>query len=71
MPLNNNFELPALTLPPFAKIGEQKELFFEWIKQFYGASENAVKTQIWISVPAYVLAAIIKSGSVRGHRSTH
>ena len=64
--LTNNFALPAATVAALYKQRWQVELFFKWIKQnlrikhFFGTSENAVKTQIWIAVCAYVLAAIIK-----------
>jgi hypothetical protein len=64
--LTNNFDLPALTICQLYKSRWQVELFFKWIKQhlrikaFYGYSENAVKTQIWIAVSVYVLVAIIK-----------
>ena len=64
--LTNNFELPALTIAQLYKSRWRIELFFKWIKQhlrikaFYGYSENAVKTQIWIAVAAYVLIAILK-----------
>lgn len=64
--LTNNFALPALTIAQLYKCRWQVELFFRWIKQhlriraFYGTSENAVKTQIWIAISAYVLAAIVK-----------
>jgi len=64
--LTNNFMLNALTIPQLYKCRWQVELFFKWIKQhlriksFYGTSENAVKTQIWIAVSIYVLVAIIK-----------
>ena len=64
--LTNNFDLPALTICHLYKSRWQVELFFKWIKQhlrikaFYGYSENAVKTQIWIAVAVYVLVAIIK-----------
>jgi transposase len=62
----NNFILPALTIAQLYKCRWQVELFFKWIKQhlrikaFYGTSENAVKTQIWIAICVYVLVAIIK-----------
>jgi len=62
----NNFNLPALTITQLYKSRWQVELFFKWIKQhlkiktFYGTTENAVKTQIWIAVSTYVLVAIIK-----------
>jgi hypothetical protein len=64
--LTNNFVLPALTIARIYKSRWQVELFFKWIKQhlrikaFYGTSENAVKTQIWIAVSVYVLVAIIR-----------
>ena len=64
--LSNNFSLPALTIARLYKCRWQVELFFKWIKQhlrikaFYGTSENAVKTQIWIAISVYVLAAIVK-----------
>jgi hypothetical protein len=64
--LTNNQSLPALTIAELYRCRWQVELFFKWIKQnlrikaFYGTSENAVKTQIWIAVSVYVLAAIIK-----------
>lgn len=64
--LTNNFEVPALTIAQLYKARWQVELFFKWIKQhlrikaFYGTSENAVKTQIWIAVCVYVLVAIVK-----------
>jgi len=65
--LTNNFVLPALTIAQIYKCRWQVELFFKWIKQhlrikvFYGTSENAVKTQIWIAVSIYVLVAIARS----------
>jgi hypothetical protein len=64
--LTNNFLLPALTIAEIYRYRWQVELFFKWIKQhlrikaFYGTSENAVKTQIWIAISVYVLVAIIK-----------
>jgi len=64
--LTNNFELPAVTIALLYKSRWKVELFFKWIKQhlrikhFYGTSDNAVKTQIWISVCVYVLVAIVK-----------
>src|SRR5690606_6326459 len=64
--LTNNFELPALTITELYRCRWQVELFFKWIKQhlrikaFFGTTENAVKTQIWIAVTVYVLVAIIK-----------
>jgi hypothetical protein len=64
--LTNNMTLPALTIALLYKCRWKVELFFKWIKQhlrikaFYGTSENAVKTQIWIAISVYVLVAIIK-----------
>jgi hypothetical protein len=64
--LTNNFTLPALTIAHLYKARWQVELFFKWIKQhlrikaFYGTSENAVKTQIWIALSVYVLVAIVR-----------
>ena len=64
--LTNHFQLPALTICALYKSRWQVELFFKWIKQhlrikrFFGTSENAVKSQIWIAVSVYVLIAIIK-----------
>ena len=64
--LTNNFSLPALTITQLYRCRWQVELFFKWIKQhlriksFFGTTENAVKTQIWIAVSVYVLVAIIK-----------
>jgi hypothetical protein len=64
--LANNFTLPALTITQLYKCRWQIELFFKWIKQhlrikaFFGTSENAVKTQIWIAISVYVLVAIMK-----------
>jgi transposase len=64
--LTNNFVLPALTIPKIYKCRWHVELFFKWIKQylriksFYGTTENAVKTQIWIAISIYVLVAILK-----------
>jgi len=64
--LTNNFELPAITIALLYRSRWKVELFFKWIKQhlrikhFYGTSDNAVKTQIWISICVYVLVAIVK-----------
>ena len=64
--LTNCFDLPALTIAQLYKCRWKIELFFKWIKQhlhikaFFGTSENAVKTQIWIAVTVYVLVAIFK-----------
>jgi IS4 transposase len=64
--LTNNFTLPPLTIARLYKCRWQVELFFKWIKQhlrikrFFGNTENAVKTQLWIAISVYVLVAIIK-----------
>ena len=64
--LTNNFTVPAHVVAELYRCRWQIELFFKWIKQhlriksFYGPSENAVKTQIWIAVAVYVLIAIVK-----------
>jgi len=64
--LTNNFALPAMTITELYRCRWQVELFFKWIKQhlrikfFFGTSENAVKTQIWIAVSVYLLVAIVK-----------
>jgi hypothetical protein len=64
--MTNNFNLPALTITELYRSRWQVELFFKWIKQhlriksFYGTSENAVKTQIWIAISVYVIVAILK-----------
>ena len=64
--LTNNFALPALTIAELYRCRWQVELFLNWIKQhlrikaFFGTSENAVKSQIWIAVTTYVLVAILK-----------
>ena len=64
--LTNNFTLPTLTIAQLYRSRWQVELFFKWIKQnlriktFYGTSENAVKTQVWIAISVYVLVAIMK-----------
>jgi hypothetical protein len=64
--LTNNFSLPALTITKLYKCRWQIEIFFKWIKQylriktFFGTSINAVKTQIWIAISVYLLAAIVK-----------
>ncbi len=64
--LTNCFTLPAITIARLYKCRWQVELFFKWIKQhlrikaFFGTSQNAVKTQIWIAISVYVLVAIIK-----------
>ena len=64
--LTNNLWLPALTIAQLYRARWQVELFFRWIKQhlhiqaFYGTSENAVKTQVWVALAIYVLVAIVK-----------
>src|SRR5581483_698656 len=64
--LTNNFTLPPLTIAQLYRCRWQIELFFKWIKQhlrikaFYGNSENAVKTQVWIAVSVYLMVAILK-----------
>ena len=64
--LTNNTELPARTIADLYRCRWQVELFFKWIKQhlriksFFGTSENAVKSQIWIAVSVYVLVAILR-----------
>ncbi len=64
--LTNNFSLPALTITELYRYRWQVELFFKWIKQhlriktFFGTTENAIKTQVWIAVSVYVLIAIMK-----------
>ena len=64
--LTNNFALPALTIAGLYKCRWRIEIFFKWIKQylriktFFGTTENAVKTQIWIAISVYILAAIVK-----------
>jgi transposase len=64
--LTNNFSLPALTIAQLYKCRWRIEIFFKWIKQylriktFFGVTENAVKTQIWIAISVYVLVAIVK-----------
>ena len=74
--LTNDFELPAFIIAALYKQRWQVELFFKWIKQhlkiktFYGYSENAVRTQIWIAVSVYCLLAIIKK-ELGGNRDLH
>lgn len=64
--LTNNFVLPALTITKLYRLRWRVELFFKWIKQhlriksFYGTSENAVKSQLWIAISVYVLVAIVR-----------
>ena len=64
--LTNNFTLSALTIAKLYRARWRVELFFKWVKQhlrikaFYGTSENAVKTQVWIAIAVYVLVAIVK-----------
>ena len=67
--LTNNFLLPALTIADLYRARWRVELFFRWIKQhlhiksFFGTSENAVKTQVWVAITIYVLVAIVKKRS--------
>jgi len=74
--LTNNFQLDALIICQLYKLRWQIELFFKWIKQhlriksFFGTSNNAVKTQIWIAISVYVLVAIIKK-ELKLERSLH
>jgi Domain of unknown function (DUF4372)/Transposase DDE domain len=74
--LTNNFDLPAMTIANIYKSRWQVELFFRWIKQhlriksFYGTSQNAVKTQVWIAICVYVLVAIIRK-ELNVDRSLH
>jgi hypothetical protein len=71
--LTNNFSLPAMTVAQLYKARWRVELFFKWIKQhlrikaFFGTSENAVKTQVWIAVSVYVLVAILKKRLALDH----
>jgi len=64
--LTNNFNIPAQSVADLYRLRWRVELFFKWIKQhlrikaFFGTSENAVKTQIWIVISVYVLVAILK-----------
>ena len=64
--LTNNFSIPALTVAALYRYRWQIELFFKWIKQhlriknFFGTSDNSVKTQVWIAISVYVLVAIVK-----------
>ena len=64
--MTNNFDLPALTIAALYKGRWQVELFFKWIKQnlrikhFFGTTDNAVKTQVWIAISVYVLVAIVR-----------
>jgi len=66
--LTNNFRLPAMTIAELYRNRWKVELFFKWIKQhlriksFYGTSQNAVKTQVWIAICTYLAVAILKSG---------
>lgn len=74
--LTNNFTLPAVTIAALYRCRWQVELFFKWIKQhlrikaFYGTTENAVKTQIWIAISVYVLVAIVKK-MLKSDQSLH
>ncbi len=74
--LTNNFALPAATIYALYKRRWQVELFFKWtkqhlrIKKFYGNSEKAMKSQIWIAISIYDLVAIVKKDSIRTPLST-
>jgi hypothetical protein len=74
--LTNNFALPALTITQLYACRWQIELFFKWIKQhlrikaFYGTTDNAVKTQVWVAISVYVLVAIVKR-ELRLEQSLH
>jgi hypothetical protein len=74
--LSNNFQLQPLTIAQLYRVRWQVELFFRWIKQhlriraFYGTSQNAVKTQVWMAITVYVLVAILKK-QLRLDRSLH
>ncbi|HLP05523.1 MAG TPA: IS4 family transposase [Paludibacter sp.] len=71
--LTNNFNVPPLTIARLYRARWQVELFFKWIKQhlrikaFYGTSQNAVKTQVWIAISVYVLIAILKKRLMVSH----
>jgi transposase len=75
--LTNNFFVPARTIAELYRCRWQVELFFKWIKQhlriksFYGTSQNAVKSQIWIAVSVYVLVAIVKKRLELNHLSLY
>ena len=75
--LTNNFALPAMTITELYRCRWQVELFFKWIKQhlriksFFGTSENAVKTQVWIAISVYVLVAIVENGWSAEKARTH
>ena len=64
--LTNNFDLPALVIAQLYKCRWRVELFFKWVKQnlrikhFFGTTENAVKTEVWIAICVYVLVAILR-----------
>lgn len=75
--ITNNVALPVLTIPEVYRCRWQIELFCKWIKQhlriktFYGTSENAVKTQVWSAVCAYVLVLILRRRLELEHLSLH
>jgi IS4 transposase len=70
--MTNNFLLPALTIADLYRARWRVELFFRWIKQhlhiksFFGTSENAVKTQVWVAITVYALVAIVKKQAPLG-----
>jgi IS4 transposase len=74
--ITNHFDLPAAAITSLYRCRWQIELFFKWIKQhlrikaFFGTSENAVKTQVWIAIAVYVLVAIVKK-RLNVHASLH
>ena len=71
--ITNDFVLPAQTIAALYKARWQVELFFKWIKQhlrikaFFGTSENAVKTQVWIAMSVYILIAILRKRLALDH----
>lgn len=75
--LTNQFELPALSVAQLYKRRWQVELFFKWIKQhlrvkaFFGSSDNAVRTQLWIALSVYVLVALVKKTAGPGAPHAH
>ncbi len=75
--LTNNFAVPAITIADLYRCRWQVELFFKWVKQhlriksFYGTTENAVKSQIWIAVSVYVLVAIVRKRLHLTHMSLY
>ena len=68
--LTNNFAIPVQMAADLYRYRWQVELFFKWIKQHLGTSENAVKSQIWIAISAYIFVAIIKIALTANWSST-